>query len=355
MRHFLIAACLSVVASSSDAASAQNVEFIPSLIVGASEHAPVEAMLAASPVFVLTDQEARIFVGDVNGTKIRVYGSDGGFLYVIATNGAGPGEIKRVSTGYVSGAELWLADESNARLSIFDVKSGRYIDSHKLSGVRLLKRVLQVPNGFLFLSKRLNPDTGNYFMLHEFDLVLGAVTDSFGSFDDLWSINDVFRDEAGGIVPGNVCLTPSGELLYAPSLYSGVIFGFERHETNWKATRELNGHLQVDDPYSINDGNLEIRSESRGLFCLDDGRVLHFSMQWDKQKQLIAELFSSEGQWLESASVGGIVFPQREFWDFNVNVSAIDTHGRFFITDASESGYPRLRAGKLRWALLNAR
>jgi hypothetical protein len=67
------------------------------------------------------DRRGQVYVLELGGTSVRVFGPDGNLLQVIGTRGSGPDEILSAAGMEVDeGDRLWLADAGNARYTVFN-------------------------------------------------------------------------------------------------------------------------------------------------------------------------------------------------------------------------------------------
>lgn len=75
--------------------------------------------------------DGRLFVLDHSTQDIRVFDSDGRFVFAFARRGAGPGELGNANgLLLVTDTVLWAQDPSNARFAVFST-SGQYIGQHR--------------------------------------------------------------------------------------------------------------------------------------------------------------------------------------------------------------------------------
>jgi len=81
-------------------------------------------------VAVDADAMGRIWVADAQAGEIRVFGPDGAHVRTLGRRGAGPGEFAGLA-GMTWGPDgnLWVMDNGNARVSVFDT-AGTYRTAH---------------------------------------------------------------------------------------------------------------------------------------------------------------------------------------------------------------------------------
>jgi hypothetical protein len=90
------------------------------LEIGEAEGA--DEYLLASVAGPTADSLGRIYVPDVQLGEVRAYGPDGRFLFRVAREGAGPGEVRRpCCLGWDDRGRLWVRDGGNARYQAYRV------------------------------------------------------------------------------------------------------------------------------------------------------------------------------------------------------------------------------------------
>ena len=71
---------------------------------------------------VTADVEGRIFIADLQANAVRAYDTEGRYLFDVATDGGGRGEVNRpccLTTG--PEGHLWVRNDQNRRYSQFEV------------------------------------------------------------------------------------------------------------------------------------------------------------------------------------------------------------------------------------------
>jgi hypothetical protein len=82
------------------------------------------------------DTLGRIFVADAQADEIRVFGSDGRFLFRIGRRGAGPGELEGpCCLSFDRQGRLWVRDTGNSRYNAYALGDGgaEYVTSRRMA------------------------------------------------------------------------------------------------------------------------------------------------------------------------------------------------------------------------------
>ena len=117
---------------------------------------------------------SKIFVADVSDNTIRIYNSDGGFLFKIGRRGRGPGEFQQVTSFEILDNEVVvILDRFLNRISYFDsigsLKETVPIRNQVPVGSSLLLFEREFDKNH-FIAYRDFRKNGNDFLLHHFDI-----------------------------------------------------------------------------------------------------------------------------------------------------------------------------------------
>ena len=270
--------------------------------------------LLGRPIAVRSGAGERVYVADKASLTIKVYNRDGQLLQVFGGRGREPGELLNLSVMHLAEGDSTAPDSE--RLIVADGSSSRFIAyapdgkvestaPFELQDLLWPRNLQQLSTGELVLLAKMppmmrdgteRPHGGFLFHLYSEDLTtkLGA----FGSVEDFGPAERPITDAFSQVRPGHFWITDDDAVLYAPALYRGKLHRYRRdtsgtwqHETTFQgfvaqepaflevSPDEEQHHLHFKVTMSGVAMAARIRNESRGIFELSDGRIVHFSLQ----------------------------------------------------------------------------
>src|SRR5690625_1294540 len=142
---------------------------------------------------------------------------------------------------------------------------------------------------------------------------------SFGDSDSLMDASSNFvKHYAYSLDTGRIWPEKEGGLWFVPGIYDGRLFKFQEGEDGWKGVQTLEGYRVPGESVELDaegEDSIQIvvyaprsetfsgriKSQSLGLFTMQDGRLVHISSQINSgERQTFVEAFNAEGQ-LEGA------------------------------------------------------
>lgn len=360
------------------AASAEPFRFREVLVLGDDESASAE-YLFEDPAHVRTDADGRIYMAEHRGTRVRLFGPDGGYLGALGREGDGPGEFRDVLAIAVDAAgRLVVYDRALRRITRFPPIAG--IDMRPVPDPEVLETVSAaavyrfmhgLPDGRIVSVDQPRP--GTYApeapRLH----VLGEDlqrAEAFGPTRDWRFPEDAFGRQLQRsplALGGSHVARGALSLLLVPRLYDGHLYRYVQEAGGRWALRRLEGRapghpthevVQYEDgdafPSVVFSGGLgaRYRSTSHGVGQLSDGRVVHLSTREDERgvRQLQLELFDADGTLAGAGPVEGFEHDERAFEHVEravrVRLSWVDQSDRLYLVDR-RTGFPVIRVVEL--------
>ncbi len=340
------------------------------LVLG--EDPGTQAGLLGAPRGVRTDHAGRIYVADVLAMGVKLFDSEGRYLRTIGDRGRETGQFLGINAMHVdSSNELLVIDGTNQRITRFGeddrVVASRSLDSDVLLWPREIKEL--APRQYL-LSYKL-PDEkrreGRRNLFHVFDESFSKPSVSFGNIKDYGDSRDPVVNTLSQVNPGSFTLTADGAVLYAPFLYRGRIHRYEADRRGWSKTESFRGYVQNPepfvrvDPYQYDAKTLNFNStsskgklaanfnnESRGLFVLERGDIVHFTfISIDDRRVFGVELFDARGNLQGYGEIASVARPGETGVNLALYAEWKDDQDRFYLRD--ETDLPVVRVVRLRW------
>lgn len=369
---FVLASC-GEPASPGDGPEPLDLRFEQSFALGDTS-LTAEEILLPSPDEVRTDSEHRIYIADSKLQKIQVYDREGTHLRSIGGPGNGPMEFSAISAmDFNSADELFVADSRNARITVFSTKGELISEINPPEGDLIWPAQMRMQPGrrFLILNKvypNARPDEPavQQAYLHFYDAEYARRVDSFAPVDTVLERDIPFLRHLTRTFSRGHLWAGENRAWYAPGVYEGRILEFGAEGEQWILRRVLEGRLLPDEPLDPNDESEDavslsvysysegggmstysalLRSESIGLFGLEDGRLLHISSQLvDTTRRTMAEVFSPEG---ELQGFGELQSLRGTKSDRSIDFAFVwrDALGRFYLLD--ERDIPVVRVGRI--------
>lgn len=353
----------------------QSVKMVDQFVIGGDVSKPVEYSLSR-PMDIATDSQGNVYIADQGKMAIKVFTKTGQHIRTIGKRGRGPGEFLSIRALHVNAEdELIVIDGEGFRIVRFTLQ-GKVLDTYPMSkenqDILFFNQFTQLPNEkYIVLYKKFGSVGNDDEIFHIWNHEFINKEYSFGSFEKL-DIKSVFEEKAAQLRVGSMFFKSNKELLFAPVLYKGTIYAFEKIGDQWSSGKDIQGYGQLPEPgYKIiqtikhptpaklkknrdvgapielytQDGVFkgDIYATSAGIFTLNDGFTAHFSFiktrgrgKEDKEKwKLGVELFDENLNYLG-------YFPLRSFNNlYNPllpPIKAKDSNDNFYMI--SQKGYP---------------
>lgn len=310
--------------------------FKEELVIGNNIDAPQEQLLAM-PVQIQTDNTGKIYVADIRLGAIQIYDQEGNYIQTLGRQGRGPEEFGSYPIFDINeNNQLVIVDMGNMRISYF-TNERELISSHTLpEDGRVWPELIRetADQTIIALYKQRNIDTAvkdnhTSFLLHEFNHSFESRLSSFAHIDSIAeNPSQFFNIYFNGINTGNIAFIDDTTVWYAPGIYGGQIFSFQKETQGWNDASTIPGKLYPEQALIVNsdaDDAIEIvvytdegqetvkglvNSNSRGLFKLNDGHVIHFSSQTIADSiQTIVEVFDENSELIGTGRLNEFTFP----------------------------------------------
>jgi hypothetical protein len=243
------------------------------------------------------------------------------------------------------------------------------------AGMVWSEKFFQTADGnYIMLKKPRNigeDDPNNYrkYVFHRYNKSFENRINSFGAFDQLVPKGDSkFVDMiSNSLNSGNFVKTGKNSFWYAPGIYDGKVYEFEKSADEWKLVNTFDGQTNWEEAVVVDTdekGSMsivtygeegqqrsrgKINSYSIGLVQTDDGKVLHFSgqrMQDQDSLQTMVEVFNPQGELIGTGPFDDITISSN-LLNFESHHPAIwmDEKDRFFFIDFDD--VPVVRVGNI--------
>lgn len=354
-----------------------SLSFDESFVIG--ENTGVDARyFLASPYHIRTDNQQEIYIAEGLQKTIMVFGADGKYLRSIGRSGNGPGEFPSGPRFILNNEDEIVALDPESQIVTWFSKQGKilseYAPSH--SGMVWSEKFFQTAEGDYIMLKKPrdigDDDPQNYrnYVFHHYSKTFENHINSFGEFEQLVPKADskfvnMISNRLNG---GNFVKTEGNRFLYAPGIYDGKIYGFEKTMGEWNLANTFNGHINWDEAIVLNtdeNGSMsittygeegqqqsggKINSYSIGLVKMNDGKILHFSgqrMQTQDSLKTMVEVFNPQGNLIGTGSFDEIEIESNllAFESYNPAIW-MDKKNRFYFID--NKNVPMIRVGKIK-------
>ncbi len=217
------------------------------------------------------------------------------------------------------------------------------------------------------------PPQGQGKLLHVFNHDFQAALESLAEKSDIWDLTVAYdKARAGGPYSANMTTVGDSLIIIVPAEYNGSVYFYKKYNDQW--TLDTYKGVTLDFPaYKLLDSKdypdrdsrpqptrvlgwfresflVLLHNMSRGIFVLNHGTVVHFSMLRNKKGKYIygVEFFDISGRFLGYAAVknykpfAGDELP-------GLNVLWKDDRDRFYLVDRSD--FPTVRRMELEYAI----
>lgn len=302
----------------------------------------------------VVSHEGQLFVSDGQENAVRVYDDEGSFVRTIGREGAGPGIFESIGALHVdSRGRLLVADPSQMRVSAFSI-DGELYSTYQLPQIYGIDQMAELSDG-RFVLVGFSED----HLVHILDSSLSEIEHSFVRSEEVLHTEERLETIWLQFSPGRVLTLSDDVILYAPYIYAGKLYRYERDDdVGWRLTNTIEGQSRPADPVTFArlddvdrvDAPMQVNGEryaahfhavSNGLFREQGDTFLHFSTQEANDLiQFVVERFTIEGG-LKGHSV---IDTSREA--HALQALAFSEHHALYLSDSRD--IPKLRRLEMR-------
>lgn len=348
-----------------------HVKLTERLVLGDDEDA-AEEYLFVSPQHICTDHQNNIYVADKYSEQIRVFDQRGRFIKSIGQKGKGPGEFEDIATMAIDqNDDLLIVDRINRRITRFK-KFGADFLMYSIPVQSPIDPFFMQPFGtrafILGYLDRSSTDHGNSMknvsMIHIYTNDFRSIKESFVSATEIWNFDNRFERAQSSANSLDCAVVDTNSIIVVPKFYEGVLYKYEKVSNVWKMTKfqgkapyrksyderpstktnvrsEIENARKSGNSFMIltdKDGRffVYVRNRSVGLFQLNSGHIVHFSiMQNPKDKAIFGlDIFTKNGKHIGYGEVQN--FPLRGNYVFGIKVLWKDMNDHFYISDTRD-------------------
>lgn len=255
------------------------------------------------PDFLVVDSNNNIVIADKGRSELLVFDKEGNFLNTIGERGPGPGQFRDITGMTINqGDEIFVLDRSSQTLKKFSV-AGKYLESFILpSPITTKVKFRSWEDSQLLFFIRPNRELAQNYILHLLSKTFDKVIDKSIPAQGLDHISDnlipfFIRGIGSELIVGN-------KLLYTPSMYNGYIYEYalSKNGRRVELTEKYEGYSHKN-PITViskngkaNSGYTDVtlsgpgvtmsillHNQSKGLFQLKDGKIVHFTYIENKE------------------------------------------------------------------------
>ncbi|MDY7091697.1 MAG: 6-bladed beta-propeller [Acidobacteriota bacterium] len=323
-----------------------------------------EKGLLGRPTGVRVDSEGNIYVADQASVKIKVYDRSGALLRELGGRGREPGRFMRIEAFHIDREDRVIVADGNDRQLTVLSKTGELLFEHPMDLETMLwpRSIQQLQDGRFAFVYRLpkerrdgTPWPQSEYFVHLYDQDLQERQGVLATVEDFGPVDHFLNDAYSQIWPGHIWQRRDGSILYAPGLYRGEIHVYRQQDGEWRHAETWDGYVAQDPPLVEVDAEAQhnyfnvqitnesgkraarIRNQSRGIFELTDGRVVHFTVLTagkDSMEVMFgAEIFSPEGE-LEGYGVLPQITDHHHTEQFYIDWK--DEEDRFYVREATD-------------------
>jgi len=253
----------------------------------------------------VTDHDGNIYLADPRTFTLHSFSSDMTHRWTTGGRGRGPGTFMRISSLSILNKQLFVYDSATSRMTTYDLKGKKQaVWSYDEAGYNI-GRIHSFGD-----DTRIAPgwDDSNETLVHIFNDTMRLRQESIVDAADHYSTdyphieNQILTNEAGSVLP-----LSDSEFLYAPFLYGGEMYIYEKSaDSEWGVSDTVDGYDVIDHPVELHftdEGNFEgshlsgvnreggyfhavYQSISHGVFMLENHQIAHISTR-----------FSEDGRW----------------------------------------------------------
>ena len=338
--------------------------------MGADVSAPPE-YLFGWPGFVDTDSEGRIYVADIGMMTVKVYDAEGHYLHTIGARGQGPGEMLSIKAMYVNDKDqLLLYDRNNERVTRF-AADGAVLNQYSVPNIMNSMKIRMHFLGMhhLLLFSGIPGESSNEHIFHLVSPDFQEVVASFGDAGAVRQSDKLLDKILLSSLPGQFVVADS-DIVHVPGLYSGSLHRYKKEQGQWVLNGVHHGYVETTSPYKeiapeapyadyrlSNSSNESFAvlayNKSRGLFRLQDGRLVHFTFcKFGDERVFGVEIFDQSGKLIGYGPIRSVPWDTNKKFLVNWDVVGKDDQDRFYIID--EEDIPVVRVVEVRYQLASS-
>lgn len=311
---------------------------------------------------VLADSKGAIYIADRMAMNIKVFNIEGDLLNVIGARGRGPGEFLDLTAVTLDEQDnLIVADQMNFMITKFS-SSGNIISTWDINPNTILwPRWMKAYTDNRFIFAYLMPDAplSSSFIFHEFEYGKNSdagdsfsLVNEFGDFYALDFADNLFTRLHAMFIIGSASAGAS-EIFYSPGLYNGKIWRFAKKNSSWVLNDVIQGYSTQSKPFEVVErpypehafsvsgrerAGAIIHSESLGLFHLQDGKMVHFSLQAkDEAMMVFAEIFDENNALVKVGFIPELSHFDQRYKNSPLRVAWKDEKDQFYVLNNSYS------------------
>ncbi len=343
----LVIVFLTGVQCTTDADAPDTVTVEETLRIGSDDPDAPAHRLFDRPSDVAVGKDGTLFLADGPGTKIHAY-DDSTYRFSIGQKGNGPGEFRQINALHVDRrGRLLVADRRQARITAFS-QDGDLLATYQLPEVSRITEMADLSG-----DRYVVVGAGNEHLVHVVDTSFSTVHASLVAESEMRTTDHRLETVTVQFFPGSVAVPDTNTIVYAPALYTGTLYAYERSDSgSWTQTDAYEGHARhetpvtfssvdqaerVDLPIKLQGGRhaAQFHTLSWALDAGPDGALAHVFMQENGDVlELTLERFSPNG-----SSLGNSVIETTP--SLNLEALAVDATGTLYLSDTRE--VPQLR------------
>lgn len=342
------------------------------LVLGADASAAAEYLFGL-PWYVATDSQGRIYVADLMAMGIKVYTADGDYVRTIGARGKQPGEFQSIKGMYVTDDdELLVFDRENARITRFSA-DGEVLATYPVP-ILTSVQMRQLGSHYIALYNEVSRGVGasrEHHLFHVYGPTFQEAAAEFGTLNEVADQDQAIVRIYHRSNPGRFVMTGNSTLVYAPGLYDGKLYRYEKRNGQWMQTDILHGYVE-EQPYTIVTSSpfdtdhadmvtsvagmsrplaALLHNRTRGLFKLQNGRLVHFTFsEFGDERVFGIEVFDEEGNLIGYGPIRAVPLDRNGMATLWWRVAWKDDKGRFYIVDR-EGDAPVVRVVELEYTL----
>jgi len=346
----------------------EYIKFNEELVIG-EELSSRKELLFARPDFIVTDSKGAIYISELVDKTIRKFDKNGSYLFSFGRRGKGPGEFQDITVFSINnGDTLIIADQFLYRISFFST-DGKYLNAIKMNSQGMLwpRKILQLNSGDYILGYKMENEPE---IFHIYNSSFTRKVNSFGK-DAVVIHDNPYVDSAAVIIfRGKIAVLKNNDILYSPFLYDGNIYYYNSIlNKQWKLKYKIKGFLESKNPYldinpnikkydhsdppwsfkGYNSGNsyaAVLMNESRGLFILNNGNIINFTLiKHGGYREFGFDLFNKNGSFMKHYFMYKEKLRTDMPTDIPIYVEWKDKNDNFYFKDLT--GYPKIKKIKI--------
>jgi len=307
------------------------------------------------PQYVATDEQGRIYVADAISMNVRIYSSEGRHLQTVGTRGEERGGMRSIKELSVEDGQVLVYDRENARITRF-AADGRVLATHSVSIPSSTQmRALRGQDGHAVLYSASNAGIASGIRLfHLYGSTFQETRAQFGRLSEVADQDEPVVQIHYSHFPGRFTITDAGHVVYAPALYDGELYQYEQQNGSWALASVFEGYTEKPPYASVTSGPMDtdhadmvtsiagradpiaalLHNRTRGLFQLQDGRLVHFTFSEFGSKRVFGvEVFDQEGNFVGYGPIQSVDLGKNGIANLRWDVACKDDEDRFYIID----------------------